>query len=162
MKSEEKPELSSAVRHSPEGHIEVRSVDQPAEQRNWGKSAREKRQGADQQRVSGAKEVTGIEDTAETKGASIPAEPAGWRNENEARRERMRAKSKVEGRVLMGFFHGPTSAVLSMLCCGGPTVIAAGGGGHSETVIPLAVSSEDKLLCVFAGDGRENSDFKAS
>lgn len=67
----------------------------------------------------------------------------------------------------MGFFRGPTSAVLSMLCCGGPTVIAAGrgGGGHSETVIPLAVSSEDKLLCVFAGRHitvYENSDFKAS
>ncbi|KAI4804034.1 hypothetical protein KUCAC02_025679, partial [Chaenocephalus aceratus] len=40
--------LSSAVRHSPEGHIEVRRVGQPAEQRTW-----EKRHGADQQRVSG-------------------------------------------------------------------------------------------------------------
>lgn len=47
-----------------------------------------------------------IEDTAETKAASIPAEPAGRRegarDQNEARRKRKRAKSEVDGRAGIG------------------------------------------------------------
>ena len=45
-------------------------------------------------------------DTTETKAASIPAEPAGWReverDGNEAWRKRIRAKSKVDGWVSTG------------------------------------------------------------